>query len=986
MTISTPEDYIDFIYGVNNGESCEGHTIKLANDLDLDGYAGIEPIGISEDYPFEGTFDGQSFRIKNLKITSREESVGMFGVSVNGATFRNILLDKTCLFKSQGTYDASLGSIIGKCTSGKRPCTVENSINMAPIEASAVDEEQSLYAGGILGEIYGTAYQSTVKNCANYGAITATGSFSDLIIGGIISGIDTDGTTHSIMNCVNFGKITVQEVTSFIAVGGIVGEPPEGIVGNCANLGRIEYNISPEVTPLVGMITGERYDSTIFENCFWGTEAENGLKWNGEGTTVLSNESIASFTDFAISKDVISGKYRGRSLVDALNAYTVKNAAYDLSEWASNKDLHRVDFIVNGKKRGSFSSKLILFPELANYPNSERMYFDGWYTDSAATHPLDVYDIKTSLSLYGLWKANDNIYTVTFDVGDGDPIPPVSGYYGTAVALRDPVSKGGKGFLMWVDEKGAKVDKESFTIPAYNATLRAVWSITQISKVEDLMGFATAVSTGLNYRGMTVTLMNDLDMTELQDAFEPINEFHGVFEGNGHMIRGLKLNYTTELDSMGLFGYSYYGMTVRNLVMDASLVIQKTMDEEYELYAGSIMGSCYGSYVGDKCAIQDCVAMGSIRADAAYLNMYIGGLAGMFSGYEGSIMTIESSVSYMDMDIKSAIGSNTIGGIVGDFNGFDVPGTLRNNLNAMTLNFVETPDEDYWTYIGGIAGGAWTCTVTNCVSLTTIKAGLESKTVKVGSIAGNVDGATIEQCYWNKNTSYKAAGTTGIQAKASFPFDEKFTLNGKTSFVTTLNSYANSNKLSKWTHLRFNTSDLVFVPPALFLTKHYGLIATEPPMLAPPSEERDFLGWYMDLGYTTPYDANLVGSGEVFVQAKWFIYSSAIKIEFKIEAIKSEDIVFEIKRFMDCEDCFTVIEEFDDVGNGAMKVYFRSISEAKQFVRTLTEGSGELSKAIESVSYIEAPSVSASVTQTPFRPIALAVISILFTSLFSFLL
>ena len=77
---------------VNAGDGFQGKTVKLIEDIDLQGQ-NWTPIG-NEDVVFEGTFDGNGKTIKNLNITYTEPAyfIGFFGC-VEGATIKNVTFE-----------------------------------------------------------------------------------------------------------------------------------------------------------------------------------------------------------------------------------------------------------------------------------------------------------------------------------------------------------------------------------------------------------------------------------------------------------------------------------------------------------------------------------------------------------------------------------------------------------------------------------------------------------------------------------------------------------------------------------------------------------------------------------------------------------------------------------------------------------------------------------------------------------------------------
>ena len=81
--------------------------------------------------------------------------------------------------------------------------------------------------------------------------------------------------------------------------------------------------------------------------------------------------------------------------------------------------------------------------------------------------------------------------------------------------------------------------------------------LTEINSVSDLVLLSNEVSIGKNYAGQTVTLMQNLDLSGV-DNFQPIGlssvlSFKGCFDGNHKTISNLKINATQQ--NVGLFGY-----------------------------------------------------------------------------------------------------------------------------------------------------------------------------------------------------------------------------------------------------------------------------------------------------------------------------------------------------------------------------------------------------------------------------------------------
>ena len=159
-------------------------------------------------------------------------------------------------------------------------------------------------------------------------------------------------------------------------------------------------------------------------------------------------------------------------------------------------------------------------------------------------------------------------------------------------------------------------------------------------------------------------LMADIDMSEetakggswdTGNGWNPIKDFAGVFDGNGHRIIGMNI-YGYAGQGVGLFGNTqgrYYeknviiknlGMVNVNIDVDFS---KKVTTNDYEGYIGSIVGC------GDGCTdIDGCYATGNIKTSSS--SPYIGGLVGAYCG--------EIKNSYNEVKID---GGNITGGITG---------------------------------------------------------------------------------------------------------------------------------------------------------------------------------------------------------------------------------------------------------------------------------------------------------------------------------
>ena len=206
----------------NQGNTFEGYTIYLENNLDLGGRAENgnwettanesvkwTAIGKTKDQPLKATFEGNNHIIKDVYVNSTDKFNGIFG---NSNSILNLTIKNSYIKGAGGT-----GAIGGVCRSG----AIENCHN---INTTVVGTD--LICGGIVGQS-----SAEIKNCSNSGKITVLSSISENgIVGGII-GL----AFEKISGCYNTGEITC---TNYKYTGGVVGEAAS-IVTNCYNTGDI---------------------------------------------------------------------------------------------------------------------------------------------------------------------------------------------------------------------------------------------------------------------------------------------------------------------------------------------------------------------------------------------------------------------------------------------------------------------------------------------------------------------------------------------------------------------------------------------------------------------------------------------------------------------------------------------------------------------------------------------------------------------------
>lgn len=237
------------------------------------------------------------------------------------------------------------------------------------------------------------------------------------------------------------------------------------------------------------------------------------------------------------------------------------------------------------------------------------------------------------------------------------------------------------------------------------------FSATEINTPQEL---AWAISVASGYNGQTAapnttfTLTDDIDMSA--NIWVPIgsngNAYTGTFNGNGHVVTGLRSPLNSE--NMGMFG-STTGATITDLVAQAN-------------FAGGTMrnvGTVIGSMSGG--TLSNVEAAGTLTGTNTTANM--GGLVGTASG---------NAVIHSGFAVNTMTGGNNtvMGGLVGTLGGEEDNANLFNSYSNVVF-----AEGNPATTVGGLVG---------------------------------VNNGQIENCYNATETSYPFAYTNNGSIKFSY--------------------------------------------------------------------------------------------------------------------------------------------------------------------------------------------------------------------------
>lgn len=261
--------------------------------------------------------------------------------------------------------------------------------------------------------------------------------------------------------------------------------------------------------------------------------------------------------------------------------------------------------------------------------------------------------------------------------------------------------------------------KHNFRVRGKSATQYSDWSsvlsvstLTEkiddpyiISSIEDLLNIKNNLSG--SYK-----LVNDIDLnnTEWESIGSSKTPFIGIFDGNGHTIKNLKIDKATN-KYLGLFGVTN-NATIKNVSIE-NISINGTE------CVGALLGQANGSV-----KIENCKIFGICNING---KSNLGGLVGYV--YDGGTIT-GSSANVIITD--SSLGSGYIGGLAGK---------LNNTILSKCFSSGDIISRD--SYVGGLVGYADGSKISECYAVGNVKG-----SSNVGGLAGRFsshDG--IDNCY-----------------------------------------------------------------------------------------------------------------------------------------------------------------------------------------------------------------------------------------------
>ena len=309
-----------------------------------------------------------------------------------------------------------------------------------------------------------------------------------------------------------------------------------------------------------------------------------------------------------------------------------------------------------------------------------------------------------------------------------------------------------------------------------------------ISTIADLQKLASLSSQASKTKNVNFVLDNDIDMSSVSN-FTGIDQFYGIFYGNGHVIKNITINKSGSGGSVGLFG------EIDGKIQDLGLEnVNITANNSYghtpkRMNVGALVGRLFSGEV------KNCyVSGGTVSGNATY----IGGLIGKISenteyftqlvsdcwanvtvnktsyskdssGAAGGLVALSGgsiSNSYSLGDVNSAYGY--VGGFIGI-----ATGTISNSFSTGNVK-VNNSSSSNTTYIGGFAGAlGQTGTMKNNNQMFGETVNMQNNystgtvTAAKGSVGGFAGGAIIDKNQGTKSSDYTMSNNFSDSGSAS---------------------------------------------------------------------------------------------------------------------------------------------------------------------------------------------------------------------------
>lgn len=746
--ITNKQDLAHLAAYVNHGgNNCSGLTFRQTADIVCDDtYTPIGGYNREQDQShtiwverhFSGTYDGQGRTISGITVSRTGNNnysdcyIGVIG-NAQYAVIKNIVLANSSFMGYQNVGGISgYGGNISNCRvessvtikAGRNNASWFGGISgrngasiLGCVSAASVNKNDKTYTdcfGGIAGLVASATFRhnlyvgTDVQSAHNAGSIAGSAENPHLVNNyytsidrGGVSGTDQDGARRAHVVTLGANVAIVGDETSY-DVSGLTA------IGDCAlRSGNTIYS---------------GYNQTLTLN-YTGTIPD------GKSVTFFVNSNSIEGNSFTMPASNVTIT----ATLEDLAHYTVR---FDKNKVAATGTMDDMSFIYGTPQKltsNAFSCTGYNFGGWNTMPDGSG---DSYSNDATVNNLTETAD--DVIVLYAQWTPIT--YTITYDLAGGSVSPSNPDSYtveSADITLVNP-TRTGYTFRRWRwTENNVNKYAETVTISAGstgNRSYTAEWTGTPwigngtennpfiISTTTDLDNLAIDVNHGITFQWKFFELGADISYSytdawdnknSTENNFSPIGRgqyrernrspFRGVFDGKGHTISGLRVNYTSGLDAyhVGLFGDIQDGV-VKNVIVSNSTFKGKAwvsaiaanndggsiencrVDSNVCILPADDSGGTIGGIVADNNktgSVLACLYAGTITLNSRYYCHWVGGIVGTNVG-------IVKDCLYTGPTIEVKGQAHEIGGVVGSMSSSSYASLINNYYTASGMGGV----------------------------------------------------------------------------------------------------------------------------------------------------------------------------------------------------------------------------------------------------------------------------------------------------------
>ncbi len=508
-------------------------------------------------------------------------------------------------------------------------------------------------------------------------------------------------------------------------VGGFVGNIDKGAkttIDNCYS--KVDATGVQYVGGIVGMITSDG-------NAYLVTHEINNCTVAGNKTGISGTHNVGG---------IVGGALNGVNITDCRNAAKI-NASDGTAttgcggivgickNWASTIDGCINDAQIIGSK--SSVSGIVGYIEISKCNISDCINYDN------TANPF--YSVKSGCTV------TEDIVNVS-KAGETDESYEVATTYADTLiganvgSNRKEIASITEDIVGYSDARVVGVElKNVMSMTDYlNETDTSVIREVKISTSKELQDFANNCKSKNGYKGLTIYLTNDIDMTG--QSMTPIGTntvaFQGTFDGQGYEIIGLSINKESTA-GVGLFAYASSGAIIKNLILSGTV------------NGAAQVGSIAGNVNAGQVTIENCYNKSDVTGTltGTVSGAYVGGIVGMVNKAEG--LTVSNCTNKGTVQGKKDVGG-LVGGALSTTNITNsrnigtvtaTAGATANGCGGL-VGIVKTQPITISGSINNGAVAAGSCTGAGIVGMITLKKCSIADTINYGTVTAAEAGVT----------------------------------------------------------------------------------------------------------------------------------------------------------------------------------------------------------------------------------------------------